>query len=647
MIPYTVFLFLIFFIANFEHFLDFSLLERRRSLVASAISVEECRQYDTSVRNPSQHGLYLYAEAKEAPFLSQLYAVYSYIPVGFLLNASIVLGPMHSRPYNHKRGQPMNRVPFDQFFNLPHFQQFWNRRKVRTIILSDYEQCFGSIKPLIKKYTQEISTQLVNDFLEDSTTAGADNTNINENHEDPSNEDPRKLRSTHYLRKLPSRSIAETEVHGNTPNRKLAVVGTTKKSINAADNEPIIQGLVHQHEMHTIYRHPPFTPLRFVEFPKLCADSDLTLPLKGHSLIYFPQEFKLTGVYSHFSSPSVLPLIHESIKPAHHIQFLASTITDFLKKYGSFIVLHVRLDNEALTGRSKTNLTDVLFSMNEGEVGQIYHRNKTVHSSLGSHGGGHADGTIENNISTQYLDSLDSMKYGGNNNDHGELDDATFHANMKGLDSSSFNNPQHTLLALSTPNNAANKINNTSSPGNYITHTHDIEEKVFANGIQGILDHLQSSRCFDDLLRLGTDVLLDPPTIYLIFDVNIHHKHEKKKVQRLIHQLTKLGFLHIFTRYTFLDRIYNRNTIKPIETIFDDEFLNKLQGIKQLSYEQLVYLDILIARSSSCFVPSHLPSLMSYVLKRLISFDVSIFEKYEHITLNNYGNLAPYRVWGL
>mmetsp|Transcript_10496 Transcript_10496/g.11311 ORF Transcript_10496/g.11311 Transcript_10496/m.11311 type:complete len:474 (+) Transcript_10496:22-1443(+) len=151
------------------------------------------------------------------------------------------------------------------------------------------------------------------------------------------------------------------------------------------------------------------------------------------------------------------------------------------------------------------------------------------------------------------------------------------------------------------------------------------------------------------------------PALYLSTNNKPQTRNEKRRTRRLIEELVNSGFINIYTRKLLYDKYARKkNTSASGGDVNADgleisaEEVNPIAGspitdlsiMRMLNPEQLAFADIIVSRSCKCFVPSYIPSLASYLIKRYMKFDQNIFEKYDDITAETYGNHYFYREWG-
>jgi hypothetical protein len=122
-----------------------------------------------------------------------------------------------------------------------------------------------------------------------------------------------------------------------------------------------------------------------------------------------------------------------------------------------------------------------------------------------------------------------------------------------------------------------------------------------------------------------------PPTVYVIASVEPMSDIEKHRMGTFFHSLKNIGVEVIAT-----NKIYSDYALK-----------NPSLSLENLSIEQLNYVDFLVAKQASCFIPSSVPSVLSYLIKRFRKFDKKILESYADVNESTYGSLAMYRDWGI
>ena len=86
--------------------------------------------------------------------------------------------------------------------------------------------------------------------------------------------------------------------------------------------------------------------------------------------------------------------------------------------------------------------------------------------------------------------------------------------------------------------------------------------------------------------------------------------------------------------------------MKLLEKSFEFKEIGDPSILRRLFPEQLTFVDMLVSRASSCFIPSHIPTTFSYLVERFRKFDKGNFETYEQVNNATYGGLSMYRQWG-
>ncbi len=181
-----------------------------------------------------------------------------------------------------------------------------------------------------------------------------------------------------------------------------------------------------------------------------------------------------------------------------------------------------------------------------------------------------------------------------------------------------------------------------------------------------LINTIKFSTCFKQLQHINHELFIDPPTIYLITNVRAGSKDDKKKVKAVIDELHSLGFLNIYTRRRIVDRFCHftkkaktaRLSVGAVKDTSSHigamqmqmnlpKLIEDLHLHEQLSPEQLQYVDILVGRSSSCFIPSFLPTLLSYIIKRFNRLEHQQPEDFGSVNRSTYGSLSTYRDWGI
>jgi hypothetical protein len=149
---------------------------------------------------------------------------------------------------------------------------------------------------------------------------------------------------------------------------------------------------------------------------------------------------------------------------------------------------------------------------------------------------------------------------------------------------------------------------------------------------------VNESFCFKNLLDEGSEIPTSfssaenwPPAVYVITSVEFMNGNEKQRARKFFNYLRKTGVKVIAT-----NKIYSDYALK-----------NPSLSLENLSIEQLNYVDFLVAKQASCFIPSSVPSVLSYLIRRFRKFDRKILESYADVNENAYGSLAMYRDWGI
>lgn len=138
--------------------------------------------------------------------------------------------------------------------------------------------------------------------------------------------------------------------------------------------------------------------------------------------------------------------------------------------------------------------------------------------------------------------------------------------------------------------------------------------------------------------------------IYLSTNVKPYVKMDRKRMKKLLEELQEKGFKNVKTRKMMMDLlILNRttNAVKSKKSKIDESLLVLSEVEAVVSPEQLQFVDMLVSKRSVCLVPSLVPSLASYLIRRMKALDGGIEEKYEDVTPQSYGNMVFYRDWGL
>jgi hypothetical protein len=259
-------------------------------------------EYDRSLITKD---LWLKGESAPVPFGSQLFAVYSWVPVSFILKSNLILGDLYTRKAlpqhtwskgdghnsgshsltggsnnagsgggntHSSPGMIMFPLPFGSFFDVKYFINYWSQHKLPVISLQDYEVCFNSSSP-------------------NSTSAA---------------------------------SSATTQG-----------VPSTESQLQAA------------RQLTRIKRNPDFYPIAKSDYPRLLTASDIKLPIQEHQTFTFDSPHRMIALYPFFDDPTMLQYVHSSLRPSLQISRVVKAI---LKELPSgFIAMHVRADSEALS----------------------------------------------------------------------------------------------------------------------------------------------------------------------------------------------------------------------------------------------------------------------------------------------------------
>lgn len=347
-----------------------------------------------------------------------------------------------------------------------------------------------------------------------------------------------------------------------------------------------------QHKQIAIQRIPEFKSYKNHEFNKLLeANKVKTFPFPNHSLIKIEGKFKTIGFYNFWDQPSMLNYVHQSLKPAPAIAKFSDAVIQILSK--PYFVIHLRLDEESFP------------------------------SSILDH----------------FLQGKSKNKFGSIN----------IMEEMR-------KNP--TLLSNSTGSTSSTngKIIDDDSPDvGDVSSSINPKFKFFQ-----FMNYFHHSSCFKDLQRIGETTFIDPPSIYLIIEDS--STNSRKKLKLIIQQFSYMGFMNVYTRKSIIDQFAPSTSLNGKKSKKDklksfmmnpsaDSFMSSVStGIalhKLLAKEQFQYVDILLAKSSDCFIPSELPSFLSYLIKRLKALDAKATETYDSVNMQTYGGLFKYRDWGL
>lgn len=173
-----------------------------------------------------------------------------------------------------------------------------------------------------------------------------------------------------------------------------------------------------------------------------------------------------------------------------------------------------------------------------------------------------------------------------------------------------------------------------------------------------IVQYIKDASCFQSLSPKEPASSL--PTVYLSTNAKPQNKAEKRRVKRIVEELSNVGFQNVVTRKILYDRHARKKMVVPSQSLEGIQVLsledalhgapggarNDLSLMKSFSPEQLSYVDMIINRKSKCFVPSLVPSLASYITMRYRQFDSNLFESYDQINQKTYGDSFSYRDYG-
>jgi hypothetical protein len=196
--------------------------------------------------------------------------------------------------------------------------------------------------------------------------------------------------------------------------------------------------------------------------------------------------------------------------------------------------------------------------------------------------------------------------------------------------------------------------------------------------IRKIVQWIKSSSCLQRFFPSSSSSsrvhpTLSLQTLFLSTNAKPGVKTERRRVKKILEELTNLGFQDVFTRKILYDK-YSRKKVQvagpsvaggAVQGLHHNskEVANAVKAaasasasgattnmdlslIKILSAEQLSFVDLLVLRASHCFVPSLHPSMASYVVARYRRFDKNVWDKYEEVNQENYGHLYTYRDCG-
>jgi hypothetical protein len=179
-----------------------------------------------------------------------------------------------------------------------------------------------------------------------------------------------------------------------------------------------------------------------------------------------------------------------------------------------------------------------------------------------------------------------------------------------------------------------------------------------AKEIKRVVGIIRSSSCLTDYWmdkNLGVmNPLLTPPVVYLTSNARPHSMDDKRRVRTFIEELAKAGIQRIFTRKFLYDHYMKKvstssssqssavNSAAPGKKTkaFD------LSQMKKFSYEHQSYIDMLMSRTSTCFIPSPTSALTSYLIQRFRKFDQNIYESFPEVNSTTYGITHQFREWG-
>lgn len=105
-----------------------------------------------------------------------------------------------------------------------------------------------------------------------------------------------------------------------------------------------------------------------------------------------------------------------------------------------------------------------------------------------------------------------------------------------------------------------------------------------------------------------------------------------------------MGFNSIYTRETLIAKVVQKKKEIHMKSIDKTPFNT---SIFELLPEQGAYIDLLMSRQSTCFIPAHLPSSFSYMSQRMRQFDNGQVLKYTQITEENFGISEEFKQWGV
>eukprot|EP01040_Poterioochromonas_malhamensis_P009309 gene9309-10109_t len=173
---------------------------------------------------------------------------------------------------------------------------------------------------------------------------------------------------------------------------------------------------------------------------------------------------------------------------------------------------------------------------------------------------------------------------------------------------------------------------------------------------QKLIEMILESSCFHEYVKVHknnnhtTYEIIKQPMLYISMNFQPDLKGAQVRKQRIIQSFLNIGFYGIYNNdrmyYLFLEQQRKIKEGQHPEKSELNDHITSLSLMQSLSPEQLSYVDMIVSRSSACFVPSVVPSLHSYMTARMRSLDGKVFEKYEDINVSSYGPMYFYRDWG-
>ena len=107
-----------------------------------------------------------------------------------------------------------------------------------------------------------------------------------------------------------------------------------------------------------------------------------------------------------------------------------------------------------------------------------------------------------------------------------------------------------------------------------------------------------------------------------------------------------MGFNNMYTRETLIAKVVQKK--KALHIQHDPmPTLPFNTSIFELLPEHGAYIDLLMSRQSTCFIPAHLPSSFSYMAQRMRQFDNGQVLKYTQISEENFGVSEEFKQWGV